>query len=275
MPTLDEQKLDFIDASFERLHELALDIIEKCDNGSDISCELESVLKIDADIKYLTFSDDFCVLTEDEQVKSMSDARAENDIALVPVNTFNQTFLRSIQQTVRQLQTTQTNNFIQAEFASLLSKVLFVDNNGYAGTPVKGDITKPYQNYSTARADATSGDIFWILSDLDESITLLNGCTYVGNGCNIDNTSGGFIIQDAGVVVGCRMIGDFKLKDSMANITHSIRLTNSASELEFHGSIESSNTDNATRSIDTGGLTTGYLKFYGDIDMTGNSLFGG
>jgi len=269
MPTVNTEVTTFINAAFEKLHEIALEVCEKIDNGKDISCEIERINKIDAVIRYLTTSFP-CELTDREKYSAMSNARTRYRIDEFPVQTFDQSFLSGVQNVINQLQTTQITTFIQANFASLLSRVLFVDNNGYVGAPVKGDITKPYQTYADARADAITGDIFWILSDFDEQIILLDGTTIVGNGCVLDNTSGGTLITDNGVSCDVRMIGHFKLDDTSFAVTNSISLTNSASVLVFHGDIVNAEASGTNYIIECTALTTGRLEIHGNTVSENN-----
>ncbi len=64
-----------------------------------------------------------------------------------------------------------------------LSKILFVNANGYAGTPEKGNPFKPYQHPNTAKADMVDGDYALVL-----------GGTYTG--CNALSVPGAKVTWD-------------------------------------------------------------------------------
>lgn len=68
--------------------------------------------------------------------------------------------------TVGLIQTDASGNlssYTLPDFGTNQSKILYLDANGYAGTPEKGDPFKPYQTHAAALAAASSGDVIQIV----------------------------------------------------------------------------------------------------------------
>ena len=103
-----------------------------------------------------------------------------------------------------------------------LRNVLFVNTNGFAGIPIKGDITSPYQSYADALADfdASNGDVIWLLDDRDEVITLVEDIRIIGFNITLDNTTNVTnpdTITDDGVSVNAQLMGRFQVINTGGN----------------------------------------------------------